>query len=123
MTWLEYLNLLTNALREVEIPPEGPVPHIPEWLRRQTFEQNQSADDAAFHFAEHWKWPPIPDSDVRYQLYFRCQFAIAAFEFFARQGYPEYPGYDRPRARRLLAGTLVHSWAETAFQWADETFP
>lgn len=123
MTWLEYTNLLWNAMQEVSIPEDGPIPHIPAWLRQLTFEQNQAADDAAFHFAQHWKWPAILDPEVRYQLYFRCLYATEAIYEMTQQGIPEVPGYDLQLSRKVLETLLVQSWEQEGFAWADDRFP
>lgn len=123
MTWLEYMNLLWNAMKEVPIPEDGPYPHIPTWLRQQTFEQNQAADDAAFHFAAQWKWPPIHSADVQYQLYFRCLYGTQALYAMSQEGIPEAPGYDLDLARKVLEMLLIQSWAQEGLAWADDRFP
>ena len=123
MKWIEYTNLLWNSAQKVAISDEGPIPHIPTWLRTLTFDQIQFADDASFHFAEHWDWPPISDHNVRYQLYFRCLYGMECVSGFDRDGVPDVPGYDPEITRRFLGGLLVESWGMESLAWADTKFP
>jgi hypothetical protein len=126
MEWLEALNLFANGSEEVRIPDEGPLPHIPSWLRLLTFEEIEQADDAARHFAEHWQWPDRPcmnRPNVRYALYFRCLFAMEIVQQANAAGMPPPPGYDQALLAKPLAHILVELWDRQGLEWADIVFP
>lgn len=121
MTWLHYLNLFWNSLPDVSIPESGPVPCISRWLRRLSPAARAAADDAARHFALHWKWPPL-QGELRYQLYFRTLYAMEACRACAEARVPEFP-YSPERAQKTLEKLLIEGWHKEGQAWADHTFP
>lgn len=121
MTWLNYINLFSNSLQDVSIPESGPIPCVSRWLRKLPREAMLAGDEAAQHFARHWKWQPL-QGELRYQLYFRSLYAIHACTVLGEAKAPE-AFYSPDMAQKTIEMLLIECWHKEGFEWADHFFP